>query len=92
MEKQLNDLSVLSNYQNRQVILNYYQDEEMMVQRDGFHFQSIQVTESALIFAKIDGTLVKIDIKNYPLASINTDFQNYYTLKNKKGHLDIYFP
>ncbi|PAE44506.1 hypothetical protein [Bacillus sp. 7884-1] len=92
MEKQLNDLSVLSNYENRQVILNYYQDEDMMVKRDGFHFQSIQVTESALIFTKIDGTLVKIDIKDYPHHSINTDFQNYYTLRNHEIHLDIYFP
>lgn len=92
MEKQLNDLTFLSNYQNRQVILNYYQDEDMMVQRDGFHFQSIQVTESALIFTKIDGTLVKIDTKDYPHASINTDFQNYYTLRNHEDHLDIYFP
>jgi hypothetical protein len=92
MEKQLNNLSILSNYQNRQVILNYYQDEEMMVQRDGFHFQSIQVTDSALIFTKIDRALVKIEIKNYPHASINTDFQNYYTLRNHENHLDIYFP
>ena len=53
MEKQLNNLSILSNYQNRQVILNYYQDEEMMVQRDGFHFQNIQVTDSALSLQKM---------------------------------------
>jgi len=53
MEKQLNNLSILSNYQNRQVILNYYQDEEMMVQRDGFHFQSIQVTDSSLSLQKM---------------------------------------
>ncbi|MEH6991696.1 hypothetical protein V7075_03190 [Neobacillus drentensis] len=92
MEKQLNSLSALSNYQNRQVILNYYQDEDMMVKRDGFHFQSIQGTESAIIFTKIDGTLVKIDIKDYPHACINTDFQNYFTLRNHENHLDIYFP
>jgi hypothetical protein len=92
MEKQLNDLTLLTNYQNRQVILNYYRDEDMMVKRDGFHFQSIQVTESALIFTKIDGRLVKIDIKDYPLAYINTDYQNYYTLRNHDNHLDIYFP
>ncbi|WHZ02437.1 hypothetical protein QNH48_26435 [Neobacillus sp. YX16] len=92
MEKQLNSLSALSNYQNRQVTLNYYQDDDMMVKRDGFHFQSIQVTETALIFTKINGTLVKIDIKDYPHPSINTDFQNYYTLRNHENHLDIYFP
>ncbi|MFP7297159.1 hypothetical protein [Neobacillus niacini] len=91
MEKQLKNLSVLSNYQNRQVILNYYQ-EDMMVQRDGFHFQSIQVTGSHLTFSKTDGKLVKIELKNYPHAFINTDFQNYYTLRNKKSSLDIYFP
>lgn len=92
MEKQLNDLSVLTNYQNTQVILNYYQDEDLLYKREGFHFVCIQLTESALIFIKSDGMAVTIELKDYPQSYINTDFQNYYTLKNSEYRMDIYFP
>lgn len=92
MEKQLKDLSALTNYQNRQVILNYYQDEDLLYQRDGFHFSSIQLTETALTFIKSDGIAITIELKTYPHSYINTAFQNYYTLKNNQNVLEIYFP
>ncbi|WP_169803647.1 hypothetical protein [Neobacillus niacini] len=92
MEKQLNDYSILTNHQNRQVILNYYSEDEMLYQRDGFHFQTIQITKTALVFTKKDGTNYSIEKQHYPLAYIKTDFQNYYTLKNNQGWLDVYFP
>jgi hypothetical protein len=92
MEKPLNDLSMLAYYQNRQVILNYYQDEDLLYKRDGFYFHTIKVTEIAIIFTKKDGPDITIDRKDYPHAYINTDFQNYYTLKNNTDVLEIYFP
>ena len=92
MENQLKDLAALTNYQNRQVILNYYQDEDLLYKRDGFYFVCIQLTNSALIFVKNDGISITIELKDYPQFSINTDFQNYYTLKNNQNVLEIYFP
>ena len=92
MEKQLKDLSALTSYQNTQVILNYFQDEDLLYQRDGFHFVSIQLTETALIFIKSDEISITIELKDYPQVYINTDFPNYYTLKNNRNLLEIYFP
>jgi hypothetical protein len=92
MEKQLNDLSTLTTYQNRQVILNYYQDDDLLYKRDGFNFLSIQLTDSTLLFLKKDGTIEAIDLKDYQYTCINTDFQNYYTFKNDFERLEIYFP
>jgi hypothetical protein len=92
MEKPLKDLSALTNYQNRQVILNYYQDEDLLYERDCFHFVSIQLTETALTFIKSGGISFTIELKDYPQVYINTDFPNYYTLKNNQNLLEIYFP
>jgi hypothetical protein len=92
MEKQLNSLSTLTTYQNRQVILNYYQDDNLLYKRDGFDFLSIQLVDSTLLFLKKDGTSEAIDCKDYPFICINTDFQNYYTFRNEAERLEIYFP
>ncbi len=92
MEKQINDLTILQTYQNRQVILNYYQDEELLIKRDGFHFHSIKQTKDILTFFKNDGTTHTINLKEYPTNNINTDFQNFYTLRNQTDKLEIYFP
>jgi hypothetical protein len=92
MEKQLYDLQILETYQNRQVILNYYQDEELLIQRDGFFFHCIKQTKESLSFFKNDGTTHTINLKAYPNKFLNTDFQNYYTLRNQSDKLEIYFP
>ena len=67
MEKQLNDLSMLTHYQNRQVILNYYHDV-LLYKREGFHFLLIQLTETAVIFTKLDGTTFTLEHSNYPCS------------------------
>jgi len=92
MEKQLRDLSILMDYQNRQVILNYYQDGDMLYKRDGFHFASVQLEEAFLVFTKRDKSKNIISLKEYPNYFINTDFQNYYTFQNGDNRLEIYFP
>lgn len=91
MEKAVNILSKLSNYQNRQVILNYYQDD-LLEDRDGFHFQTIKQENEQLTFIKQNGKTITINLKAYPEKHINTDFQNYYTLQNNSHKLEIYFP
>lgn len=92
MEKQLNDLTVLTKYQNRQVILNYYQEEDMLYHKDGFQFTTIQLEEDQLTFNQNNGTITTFNLKTYPEKYINTAFQNYYSLKNDSGRLEIYFP
>ncbi|WP_257208911.1 hypothetical protein [Bacillus sp. AFS031507] len=42
MEIQMKDVADFECYHNRQVILNYNNDEDFLWKRDGFHFDSIQ--------------------------------------------------
>lgn len=92
MEKQINDLSIFEGYQNRQVILKYYQDGDFLWKRDGFHFESIQLVDALLLFSKKDEGSSKISLKEYDTAAINSDFQNYYIFRNGGDRLEIYFP
>lgn len=92
MEKQLHDVTIFEEYRNRQVVLNYYQDDDFLWQRDGFHFESVQVSEGNLLFIKKNGTIVEIPLKQYISAAINSDFQNYYIFRKDKDRLEIYFP
>ncbi|MGX6445026.1 hypothetical protein ACWM35_17580 [Neobacillus sp. K501] len=91
MEKAVNILSRLTNYQNQQVILNYYQDD-LLQDRDGFNTQTIKLENNQLIFIKQNGKNITINLKTYPKIQINPDFQNYYTLQNNTDRLEIYFP
>ncbi|MDQ1146201.1 hypothetical protein QE429_003028 [Bacillus sp. SORGH_AS 510] len=93
MENQLNDLSILTSYRNRQVILNYYQDEDFLWRRDGFHFESIQLENEQLMFSKPDGDNVfTISLKKYGRAIRDTQFPNYFILLCCGERLGIYFP
>ncbi|WML48744.1 hypothetical protein RCG23_00950 [Neobacillus sp. PS3-34] len=91
MEKQMSDLSFIKNYRNRQVILNYYMDEDLLWKRDGFNFNSISIDEAFILFLKNDGE-ISISIKEYPTFIQPSDFQNYFILLNDTNRLEIYFP
>ncbi|MDQ0199418.1 hypothetical protein [Neobacillus ginsengisoli] len=92
MEKKIENLTIFTKYQHLQVILNYYLDEDMLVQRDGFHFESIQITADCLSFLGKNGGDFTINLKDYPEKCVNTDFQNFYILRNNTSRLEIYFP
>jgi hypothetical protein len=92
MEKKLEDLSVFEEYQNRQVILNYYQKDDFLWKRDGFYFQSIILTDDELIFSKENDSILTIPLKEYSNLTINSDFQNYYIFRSVSDRLEIYFP
>ncbi|MEH7436615.1 hypothetical protein V7182_03890 [Neobacillus drentensis] len=92
MEKQLSDLSIFESYRNRQVILNYYQDEDFLWKRDGFHFESIQFGSEQLLFLKENGSTISVPIYEYKTAVINTQFPNFFILRNGEDRLEIYFP
>jgi hypothetical protein len=92
MEKHLDDLSIFETYHDRQVILNYYQDEDFLWKRDGFFFKTIQLTRDSLLFLKENGASIQIPLKEFSLFTVNSDFQNYYFFRNGTNRLEIYFP
>lgn len=92
MEKKLKDLYVLETFNNRQVVLNYYNDVDFLVKRDGFSFQSLKLSDGTLTFTKKDETCFKVTIENYPDVYIDNQFPNFYVLRNNTDRLEIYFP
>ncbi|MEY2194478.1 hypothetical protein AB7942_17310 [Neobacillus sp. BF23-41] len=92
MEIQMKDVADFECYHNRQVILNYYNDEDFLWKRDGFQFDSIQLLNEQLIFMKRDGNYITILLKKYDTCAKNIDFQNYYILNKGEDRLEIYFP
>ncbi|NHC41941.1 hypothetical protein G6549_18470 [Bacillus sp. MM2020_1] len=92
MEKHMIDFAVFESYHNRQVILNYYDEEDFLWKRDGFHFQSIQLLNNQLLFSKKVGNNQTISLKNYDTVARNNDFQNYFILRKGEARLEIYFP
>ncbi|HHY73562.1 MAG TPA: hypothetical protein GX497_10110 [Bacillus bacterium] len=93
METEINTIKTsLSEYKNRQAILNYYEDEEL-VQRDGLDFETIHVTGSEIQFLVGDRIKETINLSQYKTFERSTEFfKNYYELKNGANILRIYFP
>ena len=91
MEKQVRDLTILCDYKNRHVILNYYYEEEL-IDRDGISFNEIYVHHGTIYFIKNRKRIVTINSKKYRNILIGEDFQNYYIMRRDKNRIDIYFP
>lgn len=82
----------LNQYKNRQAVLNYYEDEEL-VQRDGLDFETIHVTDEEIQFLIGEKVKEAIDLSKYKtFERSNEFFKNYFELKNGVNILRIYFP
>ena len=94
------DLQVVLNFYEDEDVLfqrdgfHFYEDEDVLFQRDGFHFHSLEfLSESEeLLFTKMDGSCCTITIKNYSDRYIDSQFPNYFVLRNGSERMDIYFP
>lgn len=94
MEKTIEQLNIFEGYRNRQVILNYYQ-EDFLWKRDGFEFCSLHVKNSELVFEKgRNQDPLTIPTHPYQKHVKNSQFPNYYIFygKNPEDRLEIYFP
>lgn len=80
-------------YRNRQVILNYYQEKDLLWKREGFHFNTMKVEHNPIIFNR-DQEVIIIPVEKYPTITKNKDFQNYYIFSEPKNsyRLEMYFP
>lgn len=92
MEKQITDLTVLKKYQNRQVIINYYLNEDYLDERIGFHFLNISIAEECVAFSMENKNYFTISLAEFPNVYLNDDFQNYYIFRNSSNHVEVYFP
>jgi hypothetical protein len=80
----------ITNFQNGQVVVNTYSDDEL-IKRDGFRFERIIEEQGFLRFIK-DGTVVlSIEIEGKTIKK-EPIFKNYFTVKENNQRTEIYFP
>lgn len=84
-------IDILESYHDRQVVINYYDDEEL-VERNGFSFSRIKLTEKEIAFCIPDGIDYRIPTTGYVRFQRNNQFPNYYELFYKNNRIEIYFP
>ncbi|GGJ66658.1 hypothetical protein GGR02_001614 [Anoxybacillus voinovskiensis] len=86
-------LPLLTTYTNRQVIVNTYEDDEL-VARDGFFFDTIERSAVALTFLKDGKPCFIVSLQQYPHSRILSDFSGYFQLYSTEQNqkIELYFP
>jgi hypothetical protein len=84
-------LSGLSRFKNRQVIVNRYEDEEL-VSKEGYTFEEATVLPERIVFRKDDRVVLVLDIPEQASVSKPGMFPNHYVLAWNNERLEIYFP
>lgn len=87
----LKELAKLRTYRNRQVVLTYFEDEQMQ-KRNGFFFDLIALMPGKIAFWKHEKMLATIDIEESSTFYQLHDFPHYYAIETKRNRVEIYFP
>lgn len=90
MEKQISDLDHIKIYQNRQVILNFY-EEELLWKRDGFYFNSLEFKNGCLVFIKNNEVCYTLSLETLPIRNSCSDFEHYFIFRNERDRVEMYF-
>ncbi|MBP1934580.1 hypothetical protein [Ammoniphilus resinae] len=83
--------NTLNRFENRQVVLNFYQ-EDMLVDRVGLFFDTMEVTDKSVNFQKNGETSYVLDIQDYNSFQALTGFKHYYSFSNDNNRVELYFP
>lgn len=86
-----NSIKVLESYNNRQVVLNTYFEEELL-DKTGLFLDNIETNTDSVNFIKNDKIIYTIDRSKYPNFKYLEGFNNYYEFSNDKERLEVYFP
>lgn len=85
------ELDRLKQYKNRQVVVNFYEDE-ILTDREGLHFEWLEIQGNHLVFLKGKTVAFKVKWDDYDEFVVMGVFKNYYTLRKAQKVVEIYFP
>lgn len=91
MESLISLKKVLTRYCHRQAVLNFYDDDELL-NRDGFFFENIKITDNKILFLNNGLTKAEINLIPFTTFAASNEFKDYYVLKNEISTIEIYFP
>lgn len=80
----------LTAYVNKQIILNTYQDGEL-VAKEGFHFTRIAAEENRLLVFDRDSVVAAVETEGYSSFEQLFGFPNHYAFANDQERLELYF-
>lgn len=84
-------ITTLENFNNRQIIINEYANEEL-INRNGFFFKEITVTSCKIRIYKNNQLLYELSIpENFHFWKDGT-FPNYFVMEWEAFRTEIYFP
>ena len=92
MEKQMDVLAKIKKYKNRQVVINYYDKDDSLCERYGFHFDLIQADNERVTFLKQNEMIYSFSLSEFPENKIMNHFADYFAFYNKQNKLYVYFP
>ncbi|MGP3560219.1 hypothetical protein [Geobacillus sp. BK01] len=86
-------LALFARYTNRQVVVNFYEDDEL-VARDGFFFDYMERSDQVLTFFKNGQARLSIPLADYPDHHVLKSFSRYYRLEHScfRRAVELYFP
>ncbi|WP_102275254.1 hypothetical protein [Cytobacillus massiliigabonensis] len=90
METALNIINSLIQFKNQQVIINFYEEDEL-IQREGLFFESIQIVDYQVQFSKGGIIVFSLSFEGYMKFSQRTEFKNYYSLEKDSQRVELYF-
>ncbi|MBP2239676.1 hypothetical protein J2Z40_000229 [Cytobacillus eiseniae] len=91
MEDKLGNLQVLRQFQNKQVVINYYEKDEL-VRREGFFFINIEMKEGSIHFIREKNKDFILSIHDDFQFTQQSEFKHYYFLENTDERVELYFP
>lgn len=91
METTISKLQSLSQFKNQQVIINFYEEDEL-VQREGLFFESIRIGDCRIQFCNEGIIIFALPFDGCMNFTQRTDFKNYYFLEKDNNRVELYFP
>lgn len=92
MEKQVTAIDLIKTYHDRQVVLNYYDEDDFLHRRDGLFFDTVEIDNQFISFMKEGKAAYQISLEKYPEYKVLNDFNHHYLFYNETHHVDVYFP
>lgn len=87
-----NQLDILTEYKEHQVVVNTYDIDGALCDRDGFYFEELRVFPSQLAFVRKDQSIFTIELDGSYIFYKSEDFQHHYILQFSNQRTELYFP
>jgi hypothetical protein len=91
MDQLRKELEKLKQFANRQVIINFY-EEDGLLDRAGFFFDYMELDNDNLVFFKDQKIRYSLKVSDYEKFGLMGTFKHHYGLIKGDQRTELYFP